>query len=85
MTKRKVESEYDRLVAMGLMQNRKDGAVMTPEQRKERRAAQTRLMMEARRRAERILVLVHKNEFDALYQQEKAALADDPKYALPAL
>lgn len=77
------KSEYAKLVAKGLIHSRKGQAPMSEDERKERRAAQTRLMMEARRRAERVLVQVHKDEFDALYQQEKAALQKDPHYAVP--
>jgi hypothetical protein len=77
------KSEYKRLVAMGLIQERKGQAVMTDEERRERRRRQTRLMMEARRRAERLVVNNHKAEFDRHYRAEKAALQADPDYAVP--
>lgn len=80
---RKPKSEYDKLVAMGLIHGRKDKPPMTEDERKQRRAAQTRLMMEARRRAQRVLVQVYKDEFDDLYRQEKEALQLDPHYAVP--
>lgn len=76
-------SEYKRLVAMGLIQERKGQSPMTEDERKVRRRRQTRLMMEARRRAERLVVLNHKAEFDRHYKAEKAALQADPDYAVP--
>lgn len=80
----KKSSDYGRLVAMGLIQERKGQPVMSEEERRHRRKAQTRLMMEARRRAERLLVTKHKREFDRYYQAEKVALQQDPDYAVPA-
>lgn len=79
------KAQYEELVAKGLLQTRKGRPALTPEERKDRRRAQSRLMMEARRRAERVLALVHKDEFDALYRAEKEELERDPKYAIPEL
>jgi hypothetical protein len=79
------ESEYDKLVAMGLITERKSRPVLTEQERKERRRRQTRLMMEARRRAEKLLVVNHKAEFDLYYKIEKDNLQRDPDYAVPEL
>lgn len=69
-------ASYDELVRQGLIHTRKGTDVMSPEERLERRRAQTRTSMEARRRATQVLIHSHKDEFDTLYKSEKEALSD---------
>lgn len=73
-------SEYEKLVALGMIMPRKGEHVMSPEERLERRRQTTRLSMEARRRATRVLIINHKEEFDSLYRNEREALKEDPDY-----
>lgn len=82
--KRTVEplSEYEKLVDLGMILPRKGEKVMTPEERLKRRQAQTRLSMEARRRATRVLIISHKEEFDTLYKSERSALKEHPDYKI---
>lgn len=77
------KSAYDELVARGLIHTRKGEDVMSAEERLERRRAQTRQSMEARRRATQVLIHSHKDEFDDLYRAEKEALQEDPGYTVP--
>lgn len=52
----------------------------TDEERAERRRASRRLAAEARRRALTVLADVHRDEYWALYDQERTVLLKDDRY-----
>jgi hypothetical protein len=76
------KSEYEKLIAKGMVHSRKRSTTLTDEERAERRRASSRLAMEARRRATAVLVARHRDDYDTLYDKERKVLERDPRYKI---
>lgn len=74
------KSEYESLVAEGLINTRRRDAALTEEEKAERRRAAARLASEAKRRATAVLIHENKPQYDELYEKERQALRKNPRY-----
>lgn len=79
---RPVKSEYEKMLARGMIHTRKRAVGLSEEEKAERRKTSSRLAMEARRRATAVLISQHKSEYDDLYEGERNVLRKDPRYQL---
>lgn len=77
------QSEYDKLINTKVKATRRTRTSPYSEaEREERRRQSARLAMETRRRATAVLIARHREEYDELYTDERAALlaSDNPRY-----